>query len=46
LVDYLKWGEGRIVEIAAFSKTTSAKLQEAADKFINLEDIPRIIIKK
>ena len=46
LVDYLKWGQGTIVEVAAFSKTTSAKLQEAADKFINLEDIPRIIIKK
>jgi uncharacterized LabA/DUF88 family protein len=46
LVDYLKWGSGRLVEVAAFKKTASAKLQEAADKFINLESIPRLIIKK
>ena len=46
LVDYLKWGMGRLVEVAAFHKSASGKLQEAADRFINIEDIPRSIIKK
>jgi len=46
LVDYLKWGEGRLVEVAAFKRSASLKLQEVADKFTNIEDIPRIIIKK
>jgi len=46
LVDYLKWGLGRGVEVAAFSKTTSAKLREAADNFVSLEEIPKILIKK
>lgn len=46
LVDYLKWGVGRLVEVAAFKRSASAKLQDAADKFINIEEIPRIIIKK
>lgn len=46
LVDYLKWGRGRMVEVAGFRRSTSAKLQEAADKFINIEDIPRIILRR
>ncbi|MGB9608914.1 MAG: NYN domain-containing protein [Minisyncoccia bacterium] len=46
LVNYLKWNKGCIVEAAAFHKTASAKLQEAVDKFINLENIPKIILKK
>lgn len=46
LVDYLKWGAGRVVEVAAFRRSASLKMQEAADKFVNIEDIPRIIIKK
>lgn len=46
LVDYLKWGVGRLVEVAAFRRSASAKLQEAVDQFINLEDIPKIIIRK
>jgi uncharacterized LabA/DUF88 family protein len=46
LVDYLKWGLGRLVEVAAFRRSTSSKLQEAADKFINIEEIPKIIIRK
>lgn len=45
LVNYLKWGKGRLVEVAAFHKSASAKLQEAADKFVNIESIPRIILK-
>jgi uncharacterized LabA/DUF88 family protein len=46
LVDYLKWGLGRGVELAAFGRSTSAKLKEAADSFIDLEKIPRVILKK
>ena len=45
-VDYLKWGLGRGVEVAEFGRTTSAKLKEAADLFIDLETIPRVILKK
>ncbi len=44
LIDYLKWGTGRMVEVAAFHRSASAKIQEAADKFINIEEIPRILI--
>ncbi len=46
LVEYLKWGLGREVEVAAFGRTTSAKLKEAADIFINLEDNPRMILRQ
>ena len=46
LVEYLKWGKGRIVEVAAFGRNTSAKLKEVADTFIDLEKIPRVILKK
>ncbi|MEK7608112.1 MAG: NYN domain-containing protein [Patescibacteria group bacterium] len=46
LVDYLKWGAGRLVEVAAFDRSTSAKLKEAADNFVGIESIPRSIIKK
>lgn len=46
LVNYLKWGKGVVVEVAAFGKTASLKIQDAADKFINLELIPKIILKK
>ncbi len=45
LVDYLKWGAGRLVEVAAFRRSASAKIQEAADRFINVEDIPRAIMR-
>jgi uncharacterized LabA/DUF88 family protein len=45
LVDYLKWGAGRLVEVAAFRRSASSKIQEAADEFINIEDIPRAIMK-
>lgn len=45
LVEYLK-GKGRQVEIVAFGKSTSAKLREAADDFIDLgEDAGRFLIK-
>jgi len=46
LVDYLKWGAGRQVEVAAFSRTGSGKLKEVADIFTPIEEIPRVLIKK
>ncbi len=46
LVDYLKWGMGKLVEVAAFGRSASGKLHEVADKFMNIEDIPRSIIRK
>lgn len=45
LVDYLKWGAGRTVEVAAFRRSASARIQEAADRFINIEEVPRAIMK-
>lgn len=46
LVDYLKWGIGRLVEVAAFQKSASVRLQEVADNFVNIESIPHGLIKK
>lgn len=40
LVDYLK-NQGCQVEVASFGKSTSARLIEAADDFIDLDDNPR-----
>jgi len=40
LVEYLK-GRGRRVEVMAFGKSTSGKLKEAADEFIDLEEDPQ-----
>ncbi|HXF44096.1 MAG TPA: NYN domain-containing protein [Candidatus Paceibacterota bacterium] len=45
LVEYLKWGQGKEVEVAAFSRTTSGKLREVADRFIEMENIPKILLK-
>lgn len=45
LIDYLKWGGGRMVEVAAFRRSASAKLQEAADRFVSVEDVPRAIMR-
>jgi uncharacterized LabA/DUF88 family protein len=44
LVEYLRWGLGKIVEVAAFSRSTSSKLREAADEFITLDSIPDMLI--
>lgn len=46
LVDYLKWGTGRLVEVAAFERSASGRLEEVADKFTNLEELPKVILKK
>ena len=45
LVEYLKWGRGKEVEVAAFSRTTSSRLKEVADRFIEMENIPKILLK-
>ena len=46
LVEYLKWGMGKFVEVAGFSKTTSSLLKESADYFTAIEDIPKALMKK
>jgi len=46
LVNYLKWGMGKEIQIAAFSKTASSKLKEVADSFAALEEIPKVLLKK
>jgi len=45
LVNYVKWAGGRVVEIASFRRSASSKLVEAADEFVNIENIPRAIMK-
>ncbi len=44
LVEYLKWGLGKTVEVAAFSRSTSSKLKEAADTFVTLDEFPAVIL--
>lgn len=44
LVEYLKWGLGKTVEVAAFSRSTSARLKEVADNFITLDEFPAILL--
>ncbi len=41
LVEYLKTNQGCQVEVVAFGKSTSAKLLEVADDFIDLDENPR-----
>ncbi len=46
LVDYLK-NFGKRVEVVAFGRTTSGKLKEAADEFIDLDDgVAKFLLKK
>lgn len=45
LVEYLKWGLGKEVEVAAFGRSASAKLKEVADSFIDIEKKPKIILR-
>lgn len=44
LVEYLKWGLGKTVEVAAFSRSTSLKLKESADTFITLDEFPAVLL--
>lgn len=45
LIEYLRWGKGKQVEVAGFSRTASQKLKEQADRFTEIESIPRILLK-
>jgi len=45
LVEYLKWGLGKQVEVVAFRRSASGKLKDAADRFADLEAVPRILLK-
>lgn len=40
LVEYLKWHSGIQVEVVSFGKSTSSKLIESADDFLDLSDNP------
>lgn len=44
LVEYLKWGNGCHVEVASFGRSTSGKLKEAADLFINIDERKQLLI--
>src|SRR3989338_5293095 len=47
LVDYLKTNKGVKVEVVSFGRSTSAKLIETADKFIDLEEAKeKVLLKK
>ncbi|HLD70904.1 MAG TPA: NYN domain-containing protein [Negativicutes bacterium] len=45
LVEYLK-NQGKRVEVVAFGKSTSAKLMETADEFIDLDGDNKYLLKK
>ena len=45
LIEYLQYGKGRSVEVAAFGKTASSRIQEIADDFVNIEKIPKALLK-
>lgn len=45
LVEYLKWGEGRQVECASFGRSTSSRLKEVVDTYIDLDENPKVIFK-
>ncbi|MDD5547718.1 MAG: NYN domain-containing protein [Candidatus Pacebacteria bacterium] len=37
---------GKSVEVAAFGKSASGKMKELADEFIDLDEVPKMILKK
>lgn len=45
LVNYLQSGLGKGVEVAAFGRTSSARLKEVADRFMDLDNTPRMVFK-
>lgn len=45
LVEYLK-NQGKRVEVAAFGRSTSSKLKEVADEFIDLDSDSKFLLKK
>ena len=46
LVEYLKIHGGNQVEVVSFGKSTSAKLKEAADEFVDLSENPKKFLIK
>ena len=45
LIEYLRWGLGKQVEVISFGKATSGKLKEAADRFTDLDDVRRVLMR-
>lgn len=45
LVEYLKWGNGCHVEVASFGRSTSTKLKEAADLYVDLDSQKQLLIR-
>lgn len=45
LVEYLQIGMGKIVEAVAFARTTSGKMKEEVNRFIDVDDIPKAVFK-
>ncbi len=45
LVEYLKWGNGCHVEVASFGRSTSAKLKESADLYVDLDGQKQLLIR-
>lgn len=45
LVEYLKWGMGKQVEVISFGRSTSGKLKEVADVFIDLDGNQKVLLK-
>ncbi len=44
LVEYLKWGLGKQVEVGAFTKTASSDLIESADRFLKIEKFSKLLM--
>lgn len=45
LINYIKYSQGCIVEVMAFSKTASSKLKEEADLFTDISEDKKYLIK-
>lgn len=45
LVEYLKWGRGCHVEVAGFGRSTSGRLKEVAETFIDLDNERQLLIR-
>lgn len=44
LVEYLKWGMGKQVEVCAFGNATASDLRESTDKFVEITDLDNILM--
>lgn len=45
LVEYLKWGKGKQVEVASFGRSTSGRLKEVVDEYIDLDQNPKVLLR-